>query len=347
MKIHIIFDIKPGPYGGGNQFLKCLKSWLESQSCYAKTPEDADLFLFNSHQHTLEVARIKRLYPKKPFIHRIDGPMRLYNKMSDRRDHVVNITNSLIADVTIFQSIWSQKKNLELGLLPTSFERVIHNASDPKIFNTLGKPPFHSWEKIRLIATSWSPSKNKGFDTYHWLDENLNFDRYEMCFVGRSSIKFKNINLIPPLNSHGVAQKLRESDIYITASQKEPCSNSLIEALSCGLPIVALNDGGHPELTGVSGELFDDARDIPRLLNKIVENPLNYLNQPPLLSIAETGKKYCDLAKQVTDTVKINNYSPKKLNFWGYIMLIYTLLSYKLISYALHEEPIVVTSNIK
>ena len=88
MKIHILFDIKAGPAGGGNQFLKCLKAWLESQSCYSQAPEDADVFLFNSHQNVFEVAKIKRLYPDKPFVHRIDGPMRLYNKCKTLLDGV-------------------------------------------------------------------------------------------------------------------------------------------------------------------------------------------------------------------------------------------------------------------
>ncbi len=135
MRFHFLSSIVDGPWGGGNQFLKCLKSWLESQSCYAKTPEDADLFLFNSHQHTLEVARIKRLYPKKPFIHRIDGPMRLYNKMSDRRDHVVNITNSLIRTSTCKVIHLTKKKNLVSHLLSilskTNFSQYFVNVFLP------------------------------------------------------------------------------------------------------------------------------------------------------------------------------------------------------------------------
>lgn len=321
MKIHILFDVRTGAYGGGNQFLRCLKAWLKPQSCYTHTPEEADVFLFNSHQNALDVARIKRRYPEKPFIHRVDGPMRLYNRRDDLRDNVVNTANRLIADGTIFQSVWSREKNLELGLPPTHFEKVIYNASDPKIFNAHGRGNFNPEKKIRLIAVSWSSNEKKGFGVYQWLDENLDFDRYEMHFLGNSPMKFKNIRSIPPVDSRGVAQKLRESDIYITGSQSDPCSNSLIEALNCGLPVIALNDGGHPELLGASGELYDDARDIPELLDKIVENPRYFLNGPSLPSMEEVGSQYCDFARQLTDAVRSGNYRPKTFSFWDCIRL--------------------------
>ena len=45
-------------------------------------------------------------------------------------------------------------------------------------------------------------------------------------------------------------------------SQDDPCSNSLIEALHCGLPAIVLNSGGHPEIIGNAGVKFKNRKEI-------------------------------------------------------------------------------------
>lgn len=58
------------------------------------------------------------------------------------------------------------------------FEAIIHNASDPKIFSPQQKKT--SAYKLNLIATTLSNNPKKRFDIYHFLDENLDFNNYEM-----------------------------------------------------------------------------------------------------------------------------------------------------------------------
>ncbi len=334
MKIHILFDIRPGAYGGGTQFLKGLKGFLESRSCYAGNPEEADVFIFNSHQNIKEVARMKRLYPGKPFIHRIDGPMRLYNRMSDRRDTIVNTANRLIADGTVFQSAWSREKNLSLGLERTPFETVIGNAPDPAIFNEDGKTSFGSGEKIRLIAVSWSANEKKGFDVYRWLDAHLDFSRYEMVFVGNSPTEFRNIKLIPTLGSEGVAAELKKSDIYITASKVEACSNTLVEALHCGLAVLAIDNTSHGECMGGRGELFRNPEDLPALLNAIASDPQKYLNSPFPPTMKEVSEKYHSFAEGLLNAGIKGEYHPKQPGAWNCLKLHGTLTACRFYEFA-------------
>jgi glycosyltransferase involved in cell wall biosynthesis len=294
MKIHILFKFKNSPTGGGNQFLRSLKKHLQSISAYEDDIKKADIVLFNSHQHAVETAKIKTKYPNKFFVHRIDGPMRLYNKTSDRRDDIVAVSNKYIADATIFQSIWSRQQNHTSGLIPKEFETVICNAPDASNFNHKDKKDFSTDRKVRLIATSWSKNWNKGFKIYQWMDQNLDFNRFEMKFVGNSPVEFKNVEKIPPIDSKGVAEKLKECDVFIFASPIEACSNSLLEALHCGLPVVGVNGSSNPEIIGKGGEVFDQPDDIPALLEKITNNYKGYqanINNP---SIEDVGKKYYD-----------------------------------------------------
>ena len=330
MKIHILYDIRSGPWGGGNQFLLALRRHLESQSNYAETPEEADVLLFDSHHDIIKVAQAKRRFPNTPFIHRIGGPMRLYNRMSDRRDFVVNVANRLIADGTVFQSDWSREKNLSLGLVPSPFETIITNAPNPKIFYDDGKTPFSSRGKVRLIAASWSNNKNKGFDVYRWLDENLDFSRYEMVFVGNSPVRFRNIRQVSPMKPEGIAKELKKNDIYITASKVEACSNALVEALHCGLIALAIYNTSHEESIGGRGEIFKNPEDIPGLMEKIVTNKHKYLAQPFPPSIKEVGSKYYAFAQSILDYVERKEYCPKRLLPWQDLRLKGTLIALKL-----------------
>jgi hypothetical protein len=245
MKVFFNNKIISGPYGGGNQFLKCLKKYLALENHVAELPADADIILFNSHQNPQQVFSLKENYPDKKFVHRVDGPMKLYNKMSDQRDSIVYNLNNAVADATIFQSNYSYEMNLEMGMKVNKPFNIIHNASDPEIFFEGSKN--HN-SKINVFAASWSHNVRKGFKYYEFLDKNLDFSKYNFCFAGNSPIKFSNIRNLGPLNSPQMSKQLRKTDIYITASENDPCSNSLIEAVTCRAPSLALRSGGHPEL---------------------------------------------------------------------------------------------------
>lgn len=334
MKINILFVITEDmACAGGNQFLKALRNYFVSQAVYTENVDNADVVIFNSFQNIEEVARIKRKYKNKIFIQRIDGPARLYNAANDRRDFIANNANRFIADATVFQSKWSREANYRLGLAQNHFETVIMNAPDHLIFNRKDKKPFSLDRKIRLIATSWSSNWNKGFKVYQWLDEHLNSAVYEMVFIGNSPVKFANIRLVPPLPSKELALYLKESDIFITASQKEACSNSLIEAMHCGLPALVLNDGGNLEIIGKGGLGFRQAEGIPALLNEIINNYLKYQKGICLPEINEIGKMYYEFIITIHETVRQGEYIIKKLSMLKYLMVLKEMASFKLINY--------------
>jgi len=330
-KIHILFKIYDKPTGGGNQFLRSLKNFLQTIDAYEENVEKADAVLFNSHQYVEIVSKLKQKYPYKLFVHRIDGPIRLYNNLDDKRDLIVNTFNKMISDATIFQSEWSKKQNHNMGLEQNNFETVIQNAPDPLIFNKEKKEPFSSKRRIRLIATSWSSNIKKGFHIYEWLDNNLDFEQYDMTFVGNSPISFKRINHINSLTSKNLSELLKKNDIFITASQKDPCSNSLIEAMHCGLPALALKDGGHIKLVGTGGELFEKVSEIPYCLEKIVKYYSEYQRNISLPGMDTIGRLYYTFIESLLLEIHNKRYQPKELSRKNYYKLKYLLIKIKLI----------------
>lgn len=232
------------------------------------------------------------------FVHRVDGPTFLVRGKDRELDDKVFQINNEIADITVFQSFWSLEKTVELGYEPIN-PAIIPNAVDSSIFNKDGRVRLSRDRKIRIISTSWSNNPRKGFDTYKWLDKNLDWYRFEYTFVGNIPVdlEFENIKYVPPVPSQELANELKTSDVYIIASKNDPCSNALIEALACGLPALYLNDGGHPELVGYGGLGFNTKEDILPQLERLVEHYETYQNLIVVPNIDDMVNKYLELLK--------------------------------------------------
>jgi len=316
MKIHILYNFQKGPWGGGNQFLKALKKEFDSQDVYEEDLEKGEVILFNSH-HNLEYSfKIKQKYPNKMIIYRLDGPISIVRGRDEAIDKILALFNNLFVDGIIFQSNWCREQNKKYFNISSQYETVIHNAPDNEIFNKIGKAKFDPSGRIKLITTSWSPNWRKGFEIYKFLDQNLDFSRYEMTFVGNSPIDFTNIKWVKSISSEKLADVLKQYDIYITASQNDPCSNSLIEALSCGLPAVALDDGGHLELVQKGGELFSGKEDVIEKIERVAQHYYYYQSKIPEFSVKKVGQEYYEFAERIYEDVQSDRYKPKKIGFF-------------------------------
>jgi len=292
------------PYGGGNQFMLALRKALHKRGLRVRENElrrgidayllnsihfDVDRFLHFSRRHRLNV------------VHRMDGPIHLIRGFDRDKDELCFRLNVQFASATVLQSAWSYQRIVQMGYKPVS-PVIIYNAVDPDVFHRRGRIPFDPERKIRLISTSWSDNPRKGGSIYKWIEEHLDWDRFEYTFVGRVSERFGRIRHIGPVPSEQLADILRQHDIYIIASQNDPCSNALIEALACSLPALYLNDGGHPELVGYGGLAFNDVDEILPQLDMLIEHYEMFQNLIVVANLDDVAKKYLMLLQEVADT---------------------------------------------
>lgn len=286
------------PWGGGNQFLLALKKSMSNNNLNVQENiinEYTKACLINAISFDLNKFKDahKKRHPKT--IHRVDGPVFLIRGWDKEKDDICfNIINKQYASSTVVQSRWMLKKIMELGY-DINNPVVICNASDPYIFNRNNKMSFSLDRKIKLVSTSWSNNIRKGRDVYSWIDDNLDWNKFEYTFIGNIDGSFKHIKRIGPVNSDILAETLKQNDIFITASRNDPCSNSLIEALSCGLPSLYFNDGGHPEIVNKGGLPFNSVDEIPCQLEKIVNNYDNFQSGICVDSMSVVFKKYMNL----------------------------------------------------
>jgi glycosyltransferase involved in cell wall biosynthesis len=266
--VALFHEFSPPPGGGGNQFLRALSGELERRGLRLESnrlSRSTPACLYNSFN--FDFARL-RAFAREDcrMVHRVDGPIGVYRGRDDGTDRRIWELNDELANATVFQSRYSREAHRELGL---EFRDpvVIPNAVDPAIFHRAERQPPAA--RLRVVAASWSTNPRKGFDVLEWLDANLDFDRWELTFVGRSPVEFSRIRVVSPLSSHRLADELRAHDAYLTASRDEAFSNALLEGLACGLPALYLRSGSNAEVAGEGGIGFDAAEQVPAALERL------------------------------------------------------------------------------
>lgn len=320
-------EFRPPPWGGGNQFMLALEAELKNQGIKVVQNRSGDVhFLHGHHFKSEDLAKVLDS-KKEVVIQRVDGPIFRYRGKDRHVDDEVFGINQKFADATIFQSAWSFQESVTAGYEPIR-PFLISNAPHSKFFfkNEInlytkkmeGQTLFASdvgselhdngqrgsaaprggrlGRKIKLISTSWSNNPRKGGLLYKFLDENLDWSRFEYTFVGRVEENFKQIKKIDPVDSDQLGKILREHDVYITASELDPCSNALAEALTSGIPALYRKSGGHPELVGFGGVGFDGESDVLRSLDQLTEQYESYQNLIWPVTIEEVAKKVVNMA---------------------------------------------------
>ena len=145
--VNILSKFVDGPYGGGNQFLKALVSYLSEKELYVTSPIEADVVLVNSKDELSLVPELVEKY-NKTIVHRVDGIFNLYRGTEWLHlDHQVYYFLKNFSSGVIYQSNWSRVFHKRSGAPEHENEIVIYNAPNPNIFNTIGKTKKNNSDK--------------------------------------------------------------------------------------------------------------------------------------------------------------------------------------------------------
>jgi glycosyltransferase involved in cell wall biosynthesis len=294
----VFHEFAPPPSGGGNQFLAGLVGELRRRGLEVEVNRisgGTPACLFNSFN--FDSRRLSRFAREGcRMVHRVDGPIGVYRGYDDGTDRHIADLNRVYADATVFQSRYSLEKHRELGLALRD-PAVIPNAPDPAVFHADGRASLDPGEPVRLITTSWSDNPRKGANVIAWLERRLDPGRFTLTFVGRSAVQFERARMIPPVPSDEIARLLREHHVFVFASLNEACSNSLLEALACGLPALYVDSGSNAEVVGGGGLPFEEAEDAAVVLEELVERWTEIQAAIRVPSLAETADRYLEVLR--------------------------------------------------
>ena len=105
--------------------------------------------------------------------------------------------------------------------------------------------------------------------------------------------------MLGPHSTKEVASFLRNSDIFITSTKHDCCSNSLLEALFSGLPCVALNSGGNTEIVKKGGILYNSTNEIIESIEQVSNNINMYKANIQVETIDQISEKYINFFRKV------------------------------------------------
>lgn len=284
MNVCVWFQTTEGPWGGGNQFLKALGRWLAAHGHQVtdRPRGGEDVVLVNAFNagagqrlRPNEVAHVRRQGVVRPWsrfvparlssslarkgpaiVHRLDGVAELVRGRRTEADDLQRDVNAL-TDFTIFQSVYCRESFGSVGVTPPA-STIIYNGVDGSVFYPAAERR-EPGRVLRFIGSSWSSNPRKGFPTLAAL--SLVPD-VEVRFAGRwpESVDPQRVVMLGAKPSADLAGSLRDADAMVHAAENEPCSNAILEALACGLPVLYRDSGGNRELAGDFGVAIGDDR---------------------------------------------------------------------------------------
>jgi len=140
-----------------------------------------------------------------------------------------------------------------------------------------------SVKRLPLILQSLGEFSKKNNIIIIWLHIGISkvyFERKYGSYLDRyPNLKCKIIGVIPNTKVISIYQKYKPS-LFLNVSESEGVPVSIMEALSCGLPIIATNVGGTSEIVDSHVGLLVDKNfsfdDIGDAINKLIDNREQY-----------------------------------------------------------------------
>jgi glycosyltransferase involved in cell wall biosynthesis len=277
----------------------------------AGVPCDAVLVIGGTRQ-LLDLWRLRRKGVR--IVQRLDGMNWLHRLHRTGYRHalraeygnwILSFIRSKLADRIVYQSEFARSWwDRVYGAVPAS-TTVIYNGVDLSTYTPEGphRRPEERW-RILLVEGSLMGGYEMGLEAAFGLVADLNrraagaqSPLVELVVVGRVSQdvreRWESLSIAPVtwsglLPTERIPEMDRSAHLLYSSDVNPACPNSVIEALACGLPVLAFDTGALPELvTGDSGRVVPyggdpwrlDPPDIPSLSNaalEILANPAHF-----------------------------------------------------------------------
>lgn len=265
MRIGAFYNTIDRPWGGINTFFRNFVRSAEKCRTVelVKDLADADVILSAGHyrgpgqiikpMHLVNISNSRKLYnplgllSKKgntKIVFRVDGLRSYYAGAISSTDKLL-LDNFSYADGIVFQSEYSNrcfKKHLDL--CPTHIE-IIQNGADQTLFYPQNIS-LDAMDHVKLVSSSWSVNSNKGFNLISAFSK---LNNVSVSHIGRwpKETAIENVKLLGSMEEEQIAAELRQHHFLLFPSKNEACSNTVIEALSSGLPVLYHPSGGTSE----------------------------------------------------------------------------------------------------
>lgn len=259
MKIFAGYRVTEDPWGGANNFLRNLYKRLQEKHgveiVYAPDV-DCDLFFFGqmgmgplcgSRQYNpSDIIDISRFNPLAPVImrmvnlrgHSVHNNWLTYilNSEDRRLDDLVR-KSALLCDKIIFQSRY-QKNFFDRLRVPVRPYQIIYNGAADEFSQFSGEIKILSKnEDMIVVSSSVSTKASKNHALIAQISE-LSGVIVRHAGAWPESVDARKVNLLGTISHQEMVGHCQKAHFFLHPGIKESCSNSIIEALSMGLPVL-------------------------------------------------------------------------------------------------------------
>lgn len=185
----------------------------------------------------------------------------------------------------IGNSEWTMKEAEKSFLRDASIVDFVYNWIDHSVFY----PRKADYVQVKLgleqkkiilsVASYWYEHDKKGFDRILELAKKMP-EEYAIVLVG--NVEYQGVlpsgilSISTTNNTSELAEYYSAADVYLNLSSSETFGKVSAEALSCGTPVIALNNTANPEIVPPNGGLVIDSADVDVILGalqQIFEKP--------------------------------------------------------------------------
>jgi len=235
---------KPKSFGGGsNTFSWLFKKWAKRKGDkIVRNINKSNMAIIIAHladENEVAVAKQQGCY----IIHRLDEYFEKNEDEFRRNKHEKIIRLNRYADVTVFQSRFVFN-NVYPFIKPKKY-RIIHNGSNPEQFC----PAKKAGSYIGHVTWGIDTKKRLGL-LYEFIKKHPD---EQFLLVGRHKespfdFNLPNVRIIGKIRRKKMPKYFRMMKLLYFPSEKDPCPNTVIEAILSGVPVCYNSDGGTSEL---------------------------------------------------------------------------------------------------
>jgi glycosyltransferase involved in cell wall biosynthesis len=287
IRIHFTYRHIDAPWGGANNFIRALHHYLREIGTFEMVPslyEPCDILFMN------QLGAGPGAKGAMHSLHNIKCLLKLDSQKRRRRKLIVravnlnwhafpiglrNLTRGWwidrqtlgllnMADMAIFQSEY-QRAFFEHSGYQGKNSIIIHNGAANEYWRDLAQPPVLEC-RIRLISSTASPRATKRHDLIAKFSLH---DDVEVLHLGAwpKGLDSGRVRLLGMLSRDEMMKVFADCHYFLHPAIKDPCPNSIFEAICSGLPVIynpAI--GSSREIVGHCGIPLDEA-DLSRTIN--------------------------------------------------------------------------------
>ena len=306
MKVALSLNPFRAAGGGSVSFARVLADWLPGLGFEVTFDlrERADLLLVFAQHGTPRLLERHRAAGAR-VLHRLDERIEPGEGRVLRPKHARLARLNRHADLTVFQSEFVRGNVGPLCRAPAW--RVIHNGVDPGVFSPEG-PRATLRGAPAVLHVSWSVGASKRLDRVAELLAAGPPGLHVTCMGRHAESRLPwlgdpRVTVLGPRPREEVAAGMRGADVLFFPSELEPCPNTPLEAMACGLPALYHASGGTPELLADAGvalgaSLGDDVR---RLLDERAALRERGLARAPRFGAGRVAADYATVMREMAE----------------------------------------------